>query len=120
MQIPRGVATSTGEGTAVHLRLFADASSLDCCATAVAVFEHEAGVSKGPLTSKSRFSKRNTFIARLELVSGHMAANMVKNLCNALQLWLIKSTTIWMDSMVALFWITNPGNWRGKYSWPTE
>ena len=42
-----------------------------------------------------------------------MAANMAKNLCTALQRWPIKSVTIWMDSMVALYWITNPGRgWK--------
>ena len=31
----------------------------------------------------------------------------------ALQRWPIRSTTIWMDSMVALYWITNPGKgWK--------
>ena len=75
--------------------------------------EHEAGVTKGLLTSKSRISKRSTLIARLELVSGHMAANMVKNLCTALQRWTIKSNDIWMDSIVALYLITNPGRgWK--------
>ena len=65
-------------------------------------------MSKGLLTSKSRISTRNTSIARLELVSGHMAANMAKNLHGALQRWPISSTTIWMNSMVALYYLTNP------------
>ena len=97
----------------INLHLFADASILACCAVAVAVVEHEAGAVKGLLTSKSRISKRNTSIARLEFVTGHMAANMAKNLHTALQRWPIKSITIWMDSMVALYWITNPGKgWK--------
>ena len=65
-------------------------------------------MAKGLLTLKSRISKTNTSIARLELVSGHMAANMAKNLHGALQRWPISSTTIWMDSMVALYWLINP------------
>ena len=98
---------------AVHLHLFADSSILACYAAAVAVVEHEAGVTKGRLTSKSRISMRSTSIARLELVRGHIAANMVKNLCTALQRWTIKSNDIWMDSMVALYWITSPGRgWK--------
>ena len=97
----------------MHLHLFADASNLACCAAAVAVVEQQGGMSKGLLTSKSRISKRNTSIARLELVSGHMAANMVKNLHGALQRWPIGSTTIWMDSMAALYWLTNPAKtWK--------
>lgn len=65
------------------------------------------------MTLKSRISKRNTTIPRLELISEHMAANIAKNINNALQRWLIKSTTIWMDSMTALYWICNPGKpWK--------
>jgi hypothetical protein len=42
-----------------------------------------------------------------------MAANMVRNVCRALKGWPIASITIWMDSMVALYWITNPGKpWK--------
>ena len=79
----------------------------------IAVVEGETGVVKGLLTSKSRISKQNTTIARLELVSGQMAANMARNLWRALNRWPIKSITIWMDSMVALYWITNPGKqWK--------
>lgn len=42
-----------------------------------------------------------------------MAANMVKNLLTALKRWPITSVNVWMDSMVALFWICNPGRaWK--------
>ena len=38
---------------------------------------------------------------------------MVRNLCKALQGLPIQSVTVWMDSMVALYWITNPGKtWK--------
>ena len=113
VRVPRSIASFVGEIGAVHLHIFADASILACCAAAIAVVEHEAGVTKGLLTSKSRISKRSTSIARLELVSGHMAVNMAKNLSTALQRWPIQTINIWMDSMVALYWITNPGRgWK--------
>ena len=42
-----------------------------------------------------------------------MAANMVKNVCRALKGWPVASVTVWMDSMVALYWISNPGKlWK--------
>ena len=95
----------------VHLHVFADASNI--AAVTLAIVEGERGVMKGLLTSKSRISKRNTSIARLELVSGQMAANMVWNLHNALKRWPIVTTAVWMDSMVALYWISNPGKpWK--------
>ena len=58
---------------------------------AIAIVDHEGVVAKGLLTSKSRKLKRNTLVARLELVSGHMAANRAKNLYTALQRRSIKS-----------------------------
>ena len=94
---------------AVHLHVFVDASNLVCCAAAIAVVELTSGVVKGPLTSKSRISKRDTSTARLKLLSGHMAANLAKNLCNALREWPVESITVWMDSMVAFYWILNAG-----------
>jgi len=113
VEIPRSVAILIGEITGVHLHLFADASNLECCAAAVAVVEQQGSMAKDLLTLKSRMSKRNTSRARLELVSGHMAANVAKNLHGALQCWPISSTTIWMDSMVGLHWLTNPAKpWK--------
>ena len=48
-----------------------------------------------------------------ELVSGHMAANLARNLCSALLGWPIMSITIWIDSLVALFWINKSGKpWK--------
>ena len=42
-----------------------------------------------------------------------MAANMAINVYSALKGLPITSVNIWMDSMVALFWITNPGkSWK--------
>ena len=115
--MPKSIATVIGEVEAERLHLFADESILACCAVAVIIVDHEGGIAKGLLTSKSRISERNTSIARLELVSGLMVANMVKNLCIALQRWPIKSVTIRLDSMVAMYWITNPGRgWQGMES----
>lgn len=106
MRIPRSVTRGVGRIQAVHLHLFADASNIACSAVTIAMVEGETGVVKGLLTSKSRVSKQNTSIARLELVSRQMAANMVRDLHNV-------STTVWMHSMVDLYWIRNPGNpWK--------
>ena len=46
-------------------------------------------------------------------LSGQMAANLAKNRHNALRGWPVESITVWMDSMVALYWILNPGkSWK--------
>lgn len=113
IKVPRSVARDISKIKAVHLHVFADASNIACSAVTVAVVEHTTGIVKGLLTSKSRISKRNTSISRLELVGGQMAANMVKNLLTALGRWPITSVNVWMDSMVAPFWICNPGRaWK--------
>jgi len=83
--------------------VFADASNSACSAVTIAIAEEETGVVKGLLKSKSRISKRNTSRARLELVGRQMAANMVRNPQNAQKRWPIVTTTLWMDSMVALY-----------------
>ena len=111
--VPRSVARGVGRVQAVHLHVFADASNIACSTVTIAVVEGETGVVKGLLTSKSRISKRNTSVARLELVSGKVAANMVRNLHNALKQWPILTTTVWMDNMLPLYWIRNPGKpWK--------
>ena len=84
-----------------------------CCTAAIAVVEDESRKSKGLLASKSRLSKRNTSVPRLELVSGHMGANLARNLTRALKRLPIRLVVIWMDSLVSLYWILNPGKpWK--------
>ena len=42
-----------------------------------------------------------------------MAENMANNVRHALTRWLVVSVTIWMDSIVAPYWLMNPGNnWK--------
>jgi chaperonin GroEL (HSP60 family) len=105
VKVPRAITKKSDVIEGIQLHLFADASNLACCAVTVAVVEHKSGTVKGLLTSKSRISKKNTTIPRLELVSGQMAANMAKNLYHALLRLPVKSIIIWMDSMVALYWL---------------
>ena len=113
VRVPRSLTKDVKKVKAVHLHTFADASNKACATATIAIIEHDTGRVMGLLTSKSRIAKRNTSIARLELISGHMGANLVKNLCQALKNLPIASITVWMDSMVALYWITNPGKaWK--------
>ena len=72
VKIPRSLIreNTTVEGVDIHQ--FADASSLACSTAAVVVINQGTMNVKGLLASKSRISKRNTSIARLELISGHM------------------------------------------------
>ena len=113
VRISRSVIRECKKVKAVDLHHFADASNLACSAMTIAVVEQNTGTVKGFLTSKSRISKRNTSIARLELMSGQMAANLARNVVNALKRLPIRSVTVWMDSLVALYWISSPEKaWR--------
>ena len=55
------------------------------CAAVYAVVAQESGSTQGLLTAKSRLSKRNLTIPRLELVAGHMTANLAANVRDALE-----------------------------------
>ena len=113
VKIPRSITKGVRKIKEIHLHIFADASALACSCATIAVVDHSTGTVKGLLTAKARISKRNTSIPRLELISGQMAANMAKNVCQALKQLPIVSVTVWMDSIVALFWILNPAkSWK--------
>ena len=96
-----------------QLHIFADLSKLACCGCGCCSCRAGERRGQGNSDIKVTNSKRNTLIARLGFRSGRMAANMAKNLGTALHRWPIKSTTSWMDRIVALYWITNPGKgWK--------
>jgi hypothetical protein len=77
-----------------------------------AVIEQENGTTQGLVCSKSRIAKRNLTIPRLELVSGHMAANLVTNVETAIGNEKVTSVHCWLDSTVALYWINGQGEYR--------
>ena len=60
--------------------------------------------------SKSRIAKRNFTIPRLQLVSGHMAANLVTNVDTAIGNEKVTPVHCWLDSTVALYWIKGQGD----------
>lgn len=95
----------------IQLHAFGDASSKGVCAAVYAVVSQESGTSQGLITSKSRLSKKNLTIPRLELVAGHMAVNLAVNVRNALQNG-DPVVHCWLDSTVALCWIQGSGEYR--------
>ena len=57
-------------------------------------------------------TKEGLTIPRLELISAHMATNLVKNVQNALQNLPEPTIYGWLDSTVALHWIRGEGQYR--------
>ncbi len=113
IKIPRSLIKDCRKVKAVHIHQFADASEIACSTVTIAIIDHGTSRVMGLLTSKSRIAKRNTSLPRLELIGGHMSANMIRNLCQALHALPIVSITSWMDNMSALFWIMNAGKqWK--------
>ena len=85
VKVPRSLIKEIRKVKGINLHIFADASTIACSSVTIALIQHETGIVKDLLTSKSRISKRTTSIVRLELVSGQMAANMAKNVYMALK-----------------------------------
>ncbi|XP_068674565.1 uncharacterized protein [Montipora foliosa] len=56
--------------------------------------------------------KRGLMIPRLELVSGHMAVNLLANVASALDGFPLMEKYCWLDSTVALHWIRSPGTYK--------
>ena len=65
--------------TAIDLVVFGDASILANFAAVYAVHYQPSITNKGLLVSKSRISKKDVTIPRLELASAHMGTNLVSN-----------------------------------------
>lgn len=69
----------------IDLHAFGDTSGKGVSAAVYAVVEQSSGTNQGLMAAKSRLAKKGLTIPRLELVSGHMATNLVHNVKEALQ-----------------------------------
>ena len=95
-----------------ELHTFGDASIKGVSSAVYAVVRQKAGVTQGLVTAKSRLAKKGLTIPRLELVSAHMATNLVSNVHEALEGFPVTSLHGWLDSTVALHWILAAGDYK--------
>ena len=86
----------------IDLHTFGDTSGARTSAAMYAVVYQASGVNQGLLAAKSRLAKKGLTIARLELVSAHMAVNLMENVKNALEGQLVRSVHGWLHCTVAL------------------
>ena len=112
VEVARSIAQHQEEITSINLHTFGDASSQGVSAAVYAVTYQPTGVSQGFVTAKSRLAKKGRTIPRLELVSGHMAANLVDDVKEALQGFPVESVYFWLDSSLALHWIKGGGDYK--------
>ena len=96
----------------MELHLFGDASITGTSAVAYAVIHQTSATKQGFISSKSRLSKKNTSIPRLELVAAVMAANLAENIRNSLSHFNITTVHGWSDSMVVLHWLKGDSSYK--------
>ena len=112
VEIPRSIPLKQESVTMVDLHVFGDASVLGCCAAAYVVVHQPSNVNQDLIASKSRLSKRDMTIPRLELIAAHMATNLTANIKEALPRQNIRSVTCWTDNTVVLLWLKDKGRYK--------
>jgi hypothetical protein len=110
--IPRPIAPHQQPIQELSLHAFGDAIGKGVSAVVYAVVKQDDGVAHNIVTAKSRLAKRGLTIPRLELVAGHMAANLITNVQQAIQPIITADLHCWLDSTVALFWILGTGEYK--------
>ena len=110
--VPRPLTAHRESITKIDLHCFGDASGRGISAALYAVVTQSPGVSVGLVTAKARLVKQGLSIPRLELVSGHMATNLITNTRDALEGFPVGEMYCWLDSTVALHWIRGAGNYK--------
>ena len=102
IEIPRSIWTHKESITSVDLHVFGGASIAVNCTTVYAVVNQPSAISLCLVAGKSRISKINLIIPRLELVSTHMACNLISNMKSALKNQNVRSVKGWTDSTVVI------------------
>ena len=107
--VPRPIVNYREPVLNVELHTFGDASTKGVGAVVYSVVRQSSGTTQQLVGAKSRLANEDLTISRLELVSAHMATNLVQNVQNALQ--NLPEPTIYgrLDSTVALYWIYGEG-----------
>ena len=81
-------------------------------AAVYAVVQQSSGQTQGLVAAKARLAKQRLTIPRLELVSGHMASNLICYVRDELEGLLGTSLHCWLDSSMALHRIRGGGNYK--------
>ena len=91
VKIPRSLAPAKEPVRAIDLHVFGDTSRTGTAAAVYVVVHQDSSTNQGLVTAKARLAKKGVTIHRLELVSIHMAANLVDNVRNALEGCAVRS-----------------------------
>ena len=96
----------------ISIHVFGDASERGVAAGAFTIVTQPSGVTQGIVAARARLAKQGLTIPRLELVAGHMAANLATNVREALEGYPVDQVYCWSDSTVALHWIRGKGDYK--------
>ena len=107
--VPRPVAHYREPVADLQLHAFGDASTHGVGAAVYAVIRQPSGTTQRLVAAKGRLAK---LVPRLELVSAHMATNLVINVQNTLMHLPSPKVYAWLDSTVALHWILGNGLYK--------
>ena len=107
--VPRPIVGYREPVINLELHTFGDASANGVGAVVYSIVRQQSGTTQQLVAAKSRLAKEGLTIPRLELISAHMATNLVKNVQNALQNLPEPTIYGWLDSTVALHWIHKEG-----------
>ncbi|XP_068726452.1 uncharacterized protein [Montipora capricornis] len=97
---PRALKLQREEIEEIELHAFGDASVNGVSATVHAVVKQRPGVNTGLVEAKARLAKQGLTIPPLELVSAHMATNLINNVRCALEGFPVKQSFGWLDKFV--------------------
>ena len=112
VEFPRSLVNFREDINDTKLHAFGDASGKGVAAAVFAVIEQPSGVSQGLVAAKSRLAKEQLTIPRQELVSAHMACNLVHNVKQALKGFPVSDVYGWLDSTTALHWLKGGGEYK--------
>ena len=111
IEIPRSISIRDTI-TYIDIHLFSDASMNRECTIAYAVIYQPNKISQGLIISKSRLTKRNLTIPRLELTAAQMSAELSQNIKNALNNQNVRNFHAWSDSTVILHWLNDKKEYK--------
>ena len=112
VKAPRSIPLAQEPIQDITLHAFGDASGHGVGAAVYAVVTQESQVNQGLVCAKARLAKQGLTIPRKELVSAHMAVNLLDNVHSALEGFPVTSLVGWLDSSVALHWIRGEGEYK--------
>jgi len=112
VMVPRPVMNYRDPVLSLELHAFGDASTQGVGAAVYTVVQQSSGTTQRLVAARARLAKQGLTVPHLELVSAHMATNLVVNLLNMLNDLPSQRVYAWLDSTVALHLIRGSGEYK--------